>query len=59
MNITETDYVAESKAFKSFLESYKFYVYESEEMYKITKRKEGISIINVRKIIIFNAKIRR
>ncbi|MCD6464754.1 transglutaminase domain-containing protein [Candidatus Bathyarchaeota archaeon] len=59
MNITETDYVAESEAFKSFLESYKFYVYESEEMYKVTERKEGISIINVRKIIIFNAKIRR
>ncbi|MEM2308869.1 MAG: transglutaminase-like domain-containing protein [Candidatus Bathyarchaeia archaeon] len=32
MNITRTDYVAESRAAKSFLESHEFYVYEENEI---------------------------
>lgn len=42
MNITKTDYIAESKAYKSFLESYEFYVYEIEEMQEVMVREESV-----------------
>jgi hypothetical protein len=35
MNITRSDYVAETRTFKEFIEAYKFYVYEEDAMNEI------------------------
>lgn len=47
MNITRTDYVAESRAAKSFLESHEFYVYEENEMIEVSAEEPPIRPILV------------
>ncbi|MBS7654561.1 MAG: transglutaminase-like domain-containing protein [Candidatus Bathyarchaeia archaeon] len=47
-NITKGDYVAETRAFKEFLETYKFYIYEDDEINEITVKEDA----GRRKIII-------
>jgi transglutaminase-like putative cysteine protease len=41
MNITKADYVAETRSFKEFLETYKFYIYEEDEMNEILVEKNA------------------
>lgn len=48
MNITKADYVAETKSFKEFLETYKFYIYEEDAMNETVVEKD----VEWRRIII-------
>ena len=55
MNITKTDYVAETREFKEFLEKYKFYIYEEDEMKEVIIGEFPLEPILVVTIIVYLA----
>ncbi len=52
MNIIETDYIAEARNLREFLETYEFYIYEEDEMEKIITGESLLEPILITTIII-------
>ncbi len=51
MNVTETDYISESRAARKFLEAHEFYVYEKDYMMELTVEESTVNPIPI--IIIY------